>query len=59
MRVVGGADSVTPRFSPAAQISNVGAGEGRHNDIVEASVDPSDEELHGKEVSLLFLDPRK
>lgn len=56
MRVIGSANSVTARPSPAALISDVEAGGERNVDIVKV---PVDQDLRGKEGLVLPLDPQK
>lgn len=59
MGVAGRAYNNTSRSAPAHHTSEVRAGEAGDEDIVEVSVDPVDENLHGKKVSVLRLDPHK
>lgn len=59
MMVLASADNMTPRFSPPTYTSDVGADEMTDGDIVEISVDPVGEDLHGKRVSVTSFDPRK
>lgn len=48
----------TTSFSPAAHISDAGAGKVRDEEIVEVPVDSVDENLHGKKVLVLLFDPK-
>lgn len=56
--VVGSAVNTTPRSSSATYTSDVGACEVRDEDIIETSVDPVREDLHGKKVSTPAFDPQ-
>lgn len=59
MRVVGSADTLTPRSRPAVHVSYVGADEMLDEDIVQVPVNPVDRDFQGKEASAHPLGPQK
>lgn len=59
VRVVGNTNSITKRSSLTPHTSDVGAEKVGDEDMIEVSIDPVDEDLQGKEVSMHSFDPRK
>lgn len=55
MRVLGSADNTTPRFSLTTHTPDGAAGEIRDGDVVEAPVDPVDNDVLHKEVAVTSL----